>query len=150
VEQGTASEVNGTALTRPLEVDLSLKAEKNVVLWATAAGRKVPYLISRRSGKGTILTWNVRTFNEADYAKTNERLLAPALLGLPELPQAVADAVRERILSPLGVRLSVPSGVAYYQFGNRQCLYNFLDQPVEARLNGATVKLPANALVWGR
>ncbi len=148
-KQGQVDHVNGVELTRPLEVDLSLEAPAaNVKLWATTGGQKVPYLVARRSGKGTLLTWNVRTFSETDYAKTNERLLAPAQLGLPVLPQAVADAIREPILKPLNLTLSAPSGVAFYQFGTRRCLYNFLDHPVEVKLNGATQKLEANAFHW--
>ena len=143
-----ATEVNGVALTRPIEVDKSLKAEKNVVLWAVSGGEKVPYLVATKSGPGTVLTWNVRTFNEADYAKTNERLLAPEELGLPYLPQAVTDVVRNRILAPTGLQVSAPAGVACYRFGGRVYFYNFLDNAVEVKLNGKALHVPGNALVW--
>lgn len=148
-DPGHASQVNGVELTRPLEVDLSLQAPPATVkMWAVSGGRKIPYLVSRRVGKGTVITWNVRTFSDASYAGTDERLLAPALLGLPVLPQPVADAIREPILKALNIQLSVPSGVAFYEFGTRRCFYNFLDHPVEAKLNGASISIPANGFRW--
>jgi hypothetical protein len=117
-------------------------------LWASSGGRKIPYLVTRKYGRGTVMVWNVRTFSEADYQKTQERLLAPAKLGLPEMPRALADDLRQRMMAPLGVALSAPAGVAYYMFGNAQCLYNFNDGDVEVILNRQPLKLAANALMW--
>lgn len=136
-------------LEAPLDVDLALAAPRdNVVLWAVSGGRKIPYLTARKAGRGTVMVWNVRTFSEADYQKTKERLLAPAKLSLPEMPQALADDLRARMLAPLGVTLTAPAGVACYVFGGAQCLYNFQDKEVEVVLNRQPVKLGANALVW--
>jgi hypothetical protein len=153
VRAGTISEVvlasGPVKLDVPLEVDLGLAAPRdNVSLWAASAGRKIPYLVTRKYGRGTVMVWNVRTFNEADYEKTKERLLAPAKLGLPEMPRALADELRARMLAPLGVTLSAPAGVAYYMFGAAQCLYNFHDREVEVVLNQQPLKLAANALLW--
>jgi hypothetical protein len=133
----------------PLEVDLGLAAPRdNVSLWAVSGGRKIPYLVTRKHGRGTVMVWNVRTFNEADYEKTNERLLAPAKLGLPEMPRALADDLRARMLAPLSVTLSAPAGVAYYMFGASHCLYNFNDREVNVVLNRKPLSLDANAFVW--
>jgi hypothetical protein len=133
----------------PLEVDLGLASPRNnVSLWAASGGRKVPYLVTRKYRRGAVIVWNVRTFSEADYEKTKERLLAPAKLGLPEMPRALADDLRKRFMAPLGVTLSAPAGVAYYLFGTSQCLYNFNDHAVDVVLNGKPVKLAANAVIW--
>ncbi|MCC7498737.1 MAG: hypothetical protein IT160_14240 [Bryobacterales bacterium] len=145
--KGQAGQVNNVELTRPLEVDLSVQAPAaNVKLWATAAQKKIPYMAARRAGKGTIITWNVRTFDEADYTANNERLLAPAQLGLPVLPQPVADAIREPILTPLGLHLSAPAGVGFYLFGTRHYFYNFQDHPVTLTLNTKPVTVHSNTL----
>lgn len=153
VRAGTVSEVvlgsGPVKLGVPLEVDLGLAAPRdNVSLWAVSGGRKIPYLVTRKYGRGTVMVWNVRTFNEADYEKTKERLLAPAKLGLPEMPRALADDLRQRMIAPLGVTLSAPAGVAYYMFGNAHCLYNFNDGQVEVVLNRQPLLLEANAIVW--
>ncbi len=153
VRPGTVSEVlleNGPVkLEAPLEVDLGLASPRDSVkLWAVSGGRKIPYLVVRKYGRGTVMVWNVRTFNEADYEKTKERLLAPEKLGLPAMPRALADDLRKRFMAPLGVTLSAPVGVAYYMFGNAQCLYNFNDNEVDVVLNQQKLKLTANALLW--
>jgi hypothetical protein len=53
--------------------------------------RPVPFLTSRAVGRGRILVMNVRTFSEDDFGKAGEYLLAPKALGLPKIPQLVAD-----------------------------------------------------------
>jgi hypothetical protein len=144
-----AIESGPVKLDTPLEIDLGLASPRdNVKLWAVSGGRKVPYLVARKYGRGTVMVWNVRTFNEADYSKTNERLLAPDKRGLPEMPRALADDLRKRFVAPLGVSLSAPAGVAYYLFGDAQCLYNFNDNEVDVVLNQQKLKLAANALLW--
>jgi hypothetical protein len=50
----------------------------------------------------------------------------------------------------LGVRLSAPTRVAFYLFGNDIGLYNFLDRPVSVRLNGKSLELGPNRLLWAR
>jgi hypothetical protein len=105
--------------------------------------------LARKLGKlPGVEVWNVRTFSEDDYTRAGERLLAPTKVAWLEMPRAQLDALRNRFLAPLGVKLSAPAGVAYYMFGDAHCFYNFLDHPVEVVLNGQKVPIAANALVW--
>ena len=135
------------SLPVPLETDASLKATGSAVLiCAGVGGRSVPLLTSCRSKGGHVLVLNVRTFSDDDYRGTDERLLAPQRRGLPELPQELADRVREVLLRPLGVRLQAPAGVALFLFGGERCLYNFHDHPVRVRLEGRRFELGANQL----
>jgi hypothetical protein len=85
--------------------------------------------------------WNLVTFKSGAS-------LAPAELGLPEIPQALADALREHILAPLHVRLEGPSKVGFYMFGDACAFYNFRDEPVRLRLNGRAIDLGANRILW--
>ena len=69
-------------------------------------------------------------------------------LGLPEIPQALADALRAEIMAPLGVRVEAPARVGLYLLGDALALYNFRDEEVEIRLDKRMVKLGANRLAW--
>ncbi|MBI2924267.1 MAG: hypothetical protein HYY24_01020 [Verrucomicrobia bacterium] len=136
-------------LAVPLEVDASMKATASrVLLTARIADRQVPLLTSRRRGGGRVLVLNVRTFSEADFRETGEWLLAPKPRGLTELPQQLADLLREALLGPLDVRLRAPTGVGLCLFGNARCLYNFRDHPVAVRLDGKRIELGANRWLW--
>ncbi len=150
-EPGVASEVRAggrdLALPQGLEVDLGVKAGRaSVLLGARAAGRAVP-LLARR---GEVFVWNVRTFGEQDFRQTGEWLLAPKPLGWTRLPAALANALREPLLRPLGWRLEAPARVAFYDFGPFQCLYNFRPEAVSVRLNGKRLAIGANRLYWNR
>jgi len=136
-------------LTRPLEVDASLRASDcQVLLSAGVAGHPLPLLTTRRSGKGRILVLNVRTFAEQDFRDVGEWLLAPKRRGLPEIPQPLADRLRAPLLEPLGLRFEAPAGVALYLFAQGRCLCNFRAEPVVARLNGQRVELAPNQCLW--
>ena len=136
-------------LTAPLEVDSSLAADGcQVLIAARSAGGVIPVLTSHRSGGGRVLVLNVRTFSETDFRQSGEWLLAPKPLGWSQLPQSVADRVREAMLDPLGIRFQAPAAVSLCLFAEGCCLYNFLDQPVEVRLDGARLRLGANQCLW--
>jgi len=140
-----------TAIPLPaqLEVDASLRAsESQVVITAGVAGQPLPLLTTRRSGKGRILVLNVRTFAEQDFRDVGEWLLAPKRRGLPEIPQALADRLREPLLEPIGLRFEAPAGVALYLFARGRCLYNFRAEPVVARINGKRLELAPNQCLW--
>jgi hypothetical protein len=126
------------------ELDLGLQASSaaTVKMTAPAAGRQIPLLTAR----GNLLVWNLRTFSEQDYRDTREWLLAPRLCPLSEIPQLTADALREVLLAPLGLRLSAPSQVAFYLFKGTHCFYIFRNQPVEVRLNRTPLHLGPNRL----
>jgi hypothetical protein len=137
------------SLPMPLEVDAALKAVRSrAVVRVNVAGRSLPFLTSRQWGGGRVLVLNVRTFSEPDFREAQEWLLAPKRRGLSELPQELADPLRQRLLGPLGVQVNAPAGVALFLFGDGRCLYNFLDHPVGVRLEGEHLQLGANQLSW--
>ena len=136
-------------LTAPFELDAGLQANGcQVLIGARDAGRVIPVLTSHRSGGGRVLVLNVRTFSEADFRESGEWLLAPKRLGWPQIPQGVADRMREAMVDPLGVRFRAPAAVSLCLFGEGCCIYSYLDQPVEVRLNGERVRLGANQCLW--
>ena len=139
-----------------LEVDLSMAvttAEKRVSI--PAQGRQVPVLTMRKAGGGRILVLNVRTFRKDDIGGLAEGfkeywqwLMPPNRLGLAEIDQPLADALRRELLDPLKTSLVAPTKVAYYILGNSKVLYNFRAEALEVKLDGNAVHLPANGLVW--
>jgi len=137
------------SLPMPLEVDAALKAVRSrAVVRVNVAGQSLPFLTSRRWGGGRVLVLNLRTFSELDFREAQEWLLAPKRRGLPEIPQELADPLRQRLLDPLGIQFSVPAGVALCLFGEACCLYNFLDHPVGVHLDGEHLQLGAHQLSW--
>jgi hypothetical protein len=140
-----AVDVHGQRLSlpKPLEIDGGIEAPRGLVEFsAFVNGRPVPLLTARKVGRGRILVWNLFTFANGG------RSLPPRELGLPEIPQPLADALRAEVMAPLGVRLESPTKVGFYMFGDARAFYNFRDEEVEVRLNGKAVKLGANRLLW--
>jgi hypothetical protein len=133
-----------------LEVDLSLavtRAQTRVSI--PADGKPIPLLTMRKNGRGRILVANVRAFSAADWpSERSEKLFPPLRLGLPELAQPLADALRRDLLEPLKTSLAAPSKVAFYMLGDARVLYNFRNEPVEVKLDGRVIQIPANGLVW--
>ncbi|MBI4324603.1 MAG: hypothetical protein HY674_05000 [Chloroflexi bacterium] len=159
VEVGSASEPATATKARvgnatfplpvPFDLDGGLKAAgSRVIVSAGVDGKLVPLLTTRRAGGGHVLVLNVRTFSEQDYRQAGEWLLAPKALGFPEIPQELADALRQTLLEPLGVCLESPAGVAFCLFDDARCLYNFREQPINVRLDGQDFELGANQLRW--
>ena len=74
--------------------------------------------------------------------------MPPYRLGLPEIDQPLIDALRRDLLEPLKTSLVAPTKVAYYMLGDAKVLYNFRPEPVEVKLDGNVIQLPANGLVW--
>jgi hypothetical protein len=131
------------SLAKPLEIDEGLDAPRGLVEFsAFVNGRPVPLLTARKVGRGRILVWNLFTFANGG------RSLPPRELGLPEIPQPLADALRGEVMAPLGVRLESPTKVGFYMFGDARAFYNFRDEDVVVRLNGKAIELGANRLLW--
>src|SRR5262249_18742635 len=119
-----ATEASGK-LTMPLEIDAGIRAAGcEVVLNASVEGKRVPFLTRKQVNKGTILVLNVRTFSESDFGG-GEWLLAPKELGLPKIPQPVADTIRDSVLKPLRVDVRASAGVQLLLFEKERCFYNF-------------------------
>ena len=137
------------ALPTPLDLDTNLRVtETKVRIEAKVDGRAVPFLTERTVERGRVLVLNVRTFSEQDFRDSSEWLLAPKPRGLSVIPDALADALRAALLSPLGVDFQAPAGVGLYLFAGGRCLYNFQGEPVRVRLDGASLDLPANGWLW--
>jgi hypothetical protein len=93
---------------------------------------------------------NVRTFSDSDFGKEGEYLLAPTKLGLPRIPQLVADAIRKELLRPLHVELRGPAGVAVVLVGKDACFYNFRGEPMRLQYQGEMVELAPHLCLWSK
>ena len=51
-------------------------------------------------------------------------------------------------MDPLGIRFQAPAAVSLCLFGEGCCLYGYLDQPVDVRLNGERLCLGSNQCLW--
>jgi hypothetical protein len=138
-----------------MEVDLGLApttAETRVVI--PTQGKHVPVLTLRKAGGGRIIVLNVRTFQKRDPGglaqgmKDTGWLMPPYRLGLVEIDQPLIDSLRRDLLEPLKTNLSAPTKVGLYLLGDAKVLYNFRPEPLEVELDGKTIQLPANGLVW--
>jgi hypothetical protein len=136
-------------LPKLLDVDAGVQAVTGrTVIEVNAGGKLAPLLTSHRWGRGRVLVLNVRTFSDSDFRDAQEWLLAPKPRGLVEIPQQLADPLRDALLEPVGVRLAAPAGVALCLFSEANCLYNFLDAPAEVCLDGERFQLEAGRPVW--
>lgn len=133
------------ALSRPLELEGGLKAAAAKVL---VSGGAVPVLTAREAGGGRLMVYNLRTFNDEEYAQAKELLLPPLERGLAELPRAAADALRAPLVEPLGMKFSAPSGVGLYLFGKSAVLYNFLPEGQDCMVGAARHRVAANGWTW--
>lgn len=143
-------EMAGTivSLDTPLEMDGAVQAGAcEVHIAATAMERRTPLLTRKAVGRGQLLLLNVRTFSEQDFGRS-EWLLAPKQLGLPTIPQELADAIRASLLAPVGVKFRAPSGVGLVLLGNEACVYSFREEPAQIRFGNRTLDLPAHQLAW--
>lgn len=136
-------------LAEGLDVDASLRAESStVMISATVSGQQLPFLTRRAAGRGQLLVLNARTFSEGDFGKLGEWLLAPRKLGLPAIPQPVADTIRTNLLAPLGLTFRAPAGVGLVLAGQEACVYNFRPDEVQIQLGDDVTALPAHGCVW--
>src|SRR5208282_6744439 len=83
-----------------------------------------------------------------DFGKEGEYLLAPRKLGLPKIPQLVADTLRRELLLPLHVDLKGPAGVAVVLVGKEACFYNFCSEGTRFGYQGTTVELAPHQCLW--
>jgi len=115
---------------------------------ATVERQAVPFLTSKTAGQGHVQVLNVRTFTEQDFRAIGEWLLTPKELGLPRIPQELADAIRASVLSPLGVDFRAPSGIELVMLGKAAWVYSFRDDNVRIQFAGKPLDLPAHGWLW--
>lgn len=138
-----------TPLSSPLQIDGSLSSrDASVAIQALVGGRNLPLLTMKPAHQGRVLVLNVRTFSEQDFRDAGEWLLSPEPLGLSALPESLANELRAVLLSPLGMRLEAPAGIGLYRFGADHCLYNFHEEQVTVRLDGARYAVPGKGWLW--
>ncbi len=134
---------------RPVDLGARLQSTDSAVLITAKVGDQTqPFLTRRAVSKGQVFVLNVRTFSTEDFGKTGEWLLSPQLLGLPVIPQNLADALRTNFLAPLGIKFRAPAGVSLVLAGQEACVYSFLDQPAEIQFQDASIKVPAHGWAW--
>lgn len=103
-------------------------------------------LIEKIGAQPGVIRLDLRTFSEQDFRDVGEWLLPPKELAGLDMERHKLDQLR----AGLGVDLSAPARIAYYQFGREEALYSFLDEDVTVRLRGRNVKVPAHSIVWVR
>ncbi|MBL8234905.1 MAG: hypothetical protein JNL98_40770 [Bryobacterales bacterium] len=103
-------------------------------------------LIEKIGAPKGVLRIDLRTFSEQDFQDAGEWLLPPKELAWLGMERQKLDKLRKN----LGVDLSAPARIAYYQFGREETLYSFLDEDTAVRLRGRKVQLPAHGIVWVR
>ena len=136
-------------LDAPLEMDAAMKADSpKIQIVAALPNRKVPLLTCKAVGRGQLYVLNVRTFSEKDFRDAGEWLLAPKRRGLAAIPQALADAIRAAMLSPLHLDFRTPAGIELVLVGGEACVYSFLDQPAQIQFGTRQLELAAHNLAW--
>jgi hypothetical protein len=75
-------------------------------------------------------------------------LLAPKKLGLPKIPQLLADTIRNELLRPLHVDFRGPAGVAVVLVGKEACFYNFRGEPMRLQYQGQLIELGPHQCLW--
>ncbi len=136
-------------LAPPLEVDAGLVVTTaDSQLQVRVNDVLVPLLTLRKAGNARVFTLNIRTFSERDFIEAQEWLLAPKLLGWSQLPQRLADRIREELFAPPDLRLEAPAGVGLYSFETGDVLYNFHETPVAVRLRDHRLELKPHQCLW--
>jgi hypothetical protein len=146
-------QIAGSRLTLEQAVELDAAVSANgceTLVVATANGQTVPFLTRKAAGRGWVLILNVRTFSEQDFRAVGEWLLTPKELGLPQIPQQLADTIRASLLAPLCVDFRGPAGVQLVLIGDEACVYSFRDDATRIQLGNQTRVLPAHQLMWLR
>ena len=140
---------NPITLDRPLELDAAVKPDGcEVQVAATHGEGQAPFLTRNAVSRGQVLILNVRTFSETDFGDSGEWLLAPKRLGLPTIPQALADTIRVSFLAPLGVNFLAPAGLGLVLLDNEACVYSFREDEVQVRFGDRVLGLPRHEWAW--
>ncbi len=135
-------------LDPPLELDASVEPVAcKIRSTAVLATNQIPFLTTQAVGKGHLLVLNVRTFSEQDFRDAGEWVLSPKQLGLPRIPQQLADQIRASVLHPLDVELRAPAGVGLFLIGRETWLYSLRDEAVRIVFRGESSNLPAHQLI---
>lgn len=137
------------ALDPPLEADGAVQSpHAETLVTLTVNGQPVPWLTRQRVGRGQLLLLNVRTFSESDFRATGEWLLAPKQLGLPRIPQSLADTLRASLLAPLGLDFRAPAGIELVLVGKAAGVYSFREDSAHIQFGSKVFDLPPHEMVW--
>ena len=124
-------------LSIPLDIETEMSPiNANVLLWANASNKKVPFLTKSLEQKLYVI--NSHTFSKKDFDAVGEVLLCPKPLGLLDLPREWVDEIRDAFTSEMPYHLQAPSRVVAQQFGDYFMLHNYRKTP-------ATIQLAMNA-----
>jgi hypothetical protein len=159
---------------QPVKMELPLEIETNlittrakVLLEAFVDKGRIPYLTVNKENNVFVL--NAHTFSQADFDAVGEVLLCPNPLGMLNLPDELANKIREVFNAPLDLRMEAPVKVSLQTLGNGDIvLHNYNDGAIKARIklekgqymdvitkqeihleNGtALLNMPARSRVW--
>jgi len=130
--------VSGEVEELPQELGLASDLQAmgaEVLLSAWRNDRPIPYLTRVEVGQAEIFVLNCETFSQADFDAVGEYLLSPRALGMLEVPQAWADAIRQAFGGP-GPVMEAPVRVTLQPLGEAGWLVqNYNLEPVTVRLD---------------
>ncbi len=127
-----------TILKRSLYVESKLNVRNaDVLLYAHHQGERIPVLTTRKVGAARIAVLNLHTYNQADFDAVGEVLLAPAPLGMLDLPQTWVDTIRNEFTRRGLVHINAPARVSVQNVGDLLVFQNNNDHEVEIRTERA-------------
>jgi len=124
-------------LSRPLDLEGVLDAvDGDAVISAQSEKGEVSFLTRAIWRDSNIFVLNAHTFSQADFDAVGEVFLSPRPLGLMELNQPLADAIRNVFTAKLPVQLSAPVGVTQFLLTDGTVvLQNHNDVPADITLD---------------
>lgn len=118
----------------PLKMESRLTAKGSEAVLEARNGREnIPFLLKNKAGNIYVL--NVHTFSEADFAAVGEVLLSPRQLGMYDMPEDWANALRLAFQLGELPAMEAPARVSFQQLQNGSfILQNYNKEPAEVQL----------------
>lgn len=154
--QGAVIGADGSTVATAHGLDLAARLETagaETVVSAKVGDATIPFLTTHGALNGTLAVLNTRTFDQADYDRVGEVLLAPRMLGINELPRETANAIRAVMNQGAGFTLDAPSRVSVHPLGDGTVvIQNFTNEDTPVKLKRGVVEfdgvVPARGRVW--
>ncbi|MFP4500073.1 MAG: hypothetical protein ACLFTT_03655 [Candidatus Hydrogenedentota bacterium] len=137
--------VDGEAqpITHGLRIEAMLDVTRaQVVLEAVVDGKRVPFFTRFEADGVPVYVLNSHTYSEEDFRKVGEVLLAPAPMGLTELPRSWADTIRAACAYDGLPGMSAPASVTLQLVrGGEWFIQNYRDAATAVDIEAAGVAM---------
>ncbi len=118
----------------PLKTDYRIVPDGAEVLLDPDLSGNNPFIVCNK--ERNICVINTHTFSEADFAAVDEHLLAPAQIGLVELPAEWADTIREAFRDAAEPAVKAPARVTVQRLkGGSLVIHNYNQVPADVTVN---------------